>query len=149
MSTFDVPRRQNLGGFINDQTSRVRALEQAAPDVPLAAILVNPTVAPVAGDYWEFPADDDYVGTHLIRAKVFCSTAGGGTTTAMISNETAGVNMLTTALVIPSGERVSGAESIDVDNDLVVNVNDFIRITLVTVAAGVLGFGFSLRFGFA
>lgn len=91
--------------------------------------------------FW--PVPPEIAGMNLIRSAVHVQAAGlDGAMTVAIYNVTQGVNMLSTPMSVASAAKVSGAASIDTDNDDVAGDDelrfDIAAVHSTTVAKGLV-----------
>lgn len=154
MSTFHIPERQDATRLLRDIVRRIRRLETLPPravfEIKLFADDSFPdsvSIVTVGDGRFKLSIDEKLDGAYLLRVQAYITTVGSGDTSVMVYNNTATVDMLNTAIVIPAGEKCAVSVDIDPDNDRVAACDE---IWLNVDAAGggtAKGLGVILTFG--
>lgn len=104
----------------------------------------------ITGDgLFKWGIDSDLSGLYLLSASAFVSTTGSGVATIQVQNVTQGLNLLTTAITIDSGEYDSldaGTQPV-INTALTINAKDRLWINASAVPTGAKGLGVRLLFG--
>ena len=154
MSTFQIPGRESIQKILFDLLSRVKRLEAVPPravfEIKLFADEIWPDTASIVtvGDgRFKLSIADKLDGAYLLEVQIYVTTVGSGDTSVTVYNNTASVDMLNTAVVIPAGEKCAISVDTDPDNDQVRSCDE---IWLNVDAAGggsAKGLGVILTFG--
>lgn len=112
------------------------------PDVQEIKTSSDRQTPKVENGHFRFEIADDLNDHKLIMAKGFVGTTGSSSTSVQISNQTQGWDMLSSSIVIPSGQYHAYG-TVNAANDHVIT-GDRIWIDLDTVGTGIKGLGFIL-----
>lgn len=125
-----------------------------APEDPVHAIKVfaDKKTNQIGTPVWKFDIEKDLDGFDLVAVEAFNGTVGTGLTTIQIYNNTRSVNMLTSPLVIASGQKHDNGTAVITELGPINNPfkrftwKDDIWINTTAVGAGSKGLGVYMTF---